>query len=192
MKKNTQNQEFHSLAGKMLVANPYCSFGDIFDRSIIYIVDHTKDGAVGLIVNKYVSKIGLKKLYRIQDTSLPDIEKEVLAGGPMEPERSFVIHSSDYSKNLAFAKTGDLAVSSNVEVIRDILRGNGPSKSAIILGYTGWGKSQMEKEIENNYWLISDADISMIFGDENNYKWKTALGKIGVDNGHFTSQIGHS
>jgi putative transcriptional regulator len=189
-KSNSIN--FESLAGKMLVANPYCSFGDIFDKSIIYIATHTEDGALGLIVNKSISKLGLKKLYRINDNSLSDMEKSILIGGPVEPERSFVLHTGEYSKNITFAKNGEIAVSSNLEVIRDILGGKGPVKSTIILGYTGWGLGQLEEEIENNYWLIVDADPSLIFSDDNNFKWVSALEKIGVESSYFTSQMGHS
>jgi putative transcriptional regulator len=193
MNKNKQSSNsFSSLAGKMLVANPYCSFGDVFDKSIIYIASHTQEGALGLIINKHVRKLSLKQLYKINDKNIVDIEKSIMIGGPVEPERSFVLHSAEYKKNITFSSESDLAVSSNYEVIKDILKGQGPAKSAIILGYTGWGTGQLENEIENNYWLIIDADQSLIFSEDNNFKWATALENIGIDSGHFSSQMGHS
>lgn len=187
----SKNYDFVSLAGKMLIANPYCSFGDIFDKSIIYIATHSSDGSLGLIVNKSISKLGLKKLYSIKDDKMPEVEKNIFIGGPIEPERGFVLHSSEYGRNIIFEKMKDIAVSSNMEVISDILKGKGPTKSSIILGYTGWGAGQLENEIKDNYWLILDSDPSIIFGEDNNYKWETALEKAGVDNRFFSSSIGN-
>ncbi len=181
-----------SLTGKILIANPYCSFGDIFDRCIIYIASHSSHGAIGLIVNKFATNFDIKKLYRISDKTISDSEKEIFIGGPVEPERSFILHSTDYTKNILFPATANLAVSSNLEIVKDILKSKGPKQSRFILGYTAWGDGEIEKEIENNYWLIVDADNQMIFDQENDIKWKNALDKIGVDNNFFASQIGHS
>ncbi|MDX1923934.1 MAG: YqgE/AlgH family protein [Rickettsiaceae bacterium] len=195
MIEKNRNISFESLTGKMLVANPYCSFGDIFDKSVIYVATHSEEGAIGLIVNKAISRLGIKKLYRIKDEEISrkqDIEKNILIGGPMDPERSFVIHSADYMKNLTFSQSNSIAVSSSVDVIKDILNGIGPMKSNIVLGYTGWGQNQLEEEIENNYWLIQDADQQIIFGDDDHLKWSIAIEKFGIGHGYFSSQMGHS
>lgn len=188
----TNKINFTSLTGKMLVANPYCSFGDVFDKCIIYVAAHSDQGSIGLIVNKGAAKLGVKKLYKISDNNIPEIDRTIFIGGPIEPDRSFVLHSSDYSKNLLFKAEGDVFVSSNLEVIRDLLKGKGPEKSVLILGYTGWGSGELEEEIENNYWLIADADRDIIFDEESDIKWQAALEKIGVENNHFSSQMGHS
>ncbi len=195
MNKNYKRDSLSSLTGKMLVANPYCSFGDIFDKSVIYIASHSQDGAVGMIVNKFISRLGIKKLYRISDEEIivdQDVEKNIFIGGPVEPERSFVLHSADYIKNAIFTENPDVAVSSNLSVIKDILKGSGPNQSSIILGYTGWGENQLEQEIENNYWLILDADQRIIFEEDNSYKWKSAIEKFGIDPCYLSSEMGHS
>ncbi|MDX1917135.1 MAG: YqgE/AlgH family protein [Rickettsiaceae bacterium] len=190
-----QNLNFNTLAGKMLVANPYKSFGDIYDKSVIYLASHTQEGAIGMIVNKMLSKLGIKKLYRISDEEMnigQDMEKNIFIGGPVEPDRSFVLHSSDYQKNLIFPHNSDVAISSNIHVIKDILKGVGPCKSSIILGYTGWGQNQLEQEIENNYWFIEEPDPKIIFGEENSCKWLSAIQKSGIDLSALSSELGHS
>ena len=181
-----------SLTGKLLIANPYCSFGDVFDKAVIYIVAHSENGAFGLIINKQVTKLSLKKLFRLNDANVPDKEEYLYVGGPMEPERSFVLHSNEYSKNLLFRASGEIGVSSNMEIVRDILKGDGPKNLNVFLGYTGWSTEQLEKEIENNYWLILEADRSLVFEEESNFKWHAALEKLGVEHCHFSSQMGHS
>ncbi len=186
-----KNIDSESLTGKLLIANPYCSFGDVFDKAVIYIVSHSKTGAFGLIINKQITKLSMKKLFRLSDVNIPDMEQNLFVGGPIEPERSFVLHSGEYIKNLLFKPSGEIAVSSNMEIVRDILKGSGPKNVNIFLGYTGWAIGQLEKEIENNYWLISEADNSLIFNEESNFKWHTALEKIGVENSYFASQMGH-
>ncbi len=181
-----------SLTGKILIANPYCSFGDIFDKCIIYVASHSPHGAIGLIVNKFATNFDLKKLYRISDKSIPDSRRKIFIGGPVEPERSFILHSTDYTKNLLFPATSNLAISSNLEIVKDILNSCGPKQSQFILGYTAWGIGEIEKEIENNYWLILESDNSIIFDQKNDIKWQSALNKAGVDSNYFASQIGHS
>lgn len=190
MNKNNKNQ-FQSLAGKILIANPYCSFGDIFDKSLIYVASHSETGSLGLILNKCINKVGLKKLYQIPDELFEEKFENIYIGGPAETERSFIIHSDDYTKNTLFEKRGKFAITSNIEIIRDILNGNGPQKSIITLGYTGWGPSELELEIENNYWFIKDADESLIFSKKAT-KWKDALKDAGIDNSYLSSSMGHS
>ncbi|NDB82734.1 MAG: YqgE/AlgH family protein [Alphaproteobacteria bacterium] len=186
---------FQSLTGKILIANPYRSFGDIYDKSIIYIASHQEDGAVGMIVNKCISKLGIKKLYRITDDEMnigQDIEKNIFIGGPVDPDRSFVIHSTEYNKNIIFSEGASIAVSSNIHVIKDILKGSGPHQSSIILGYTGWGGGQLEHEIQNNYWFIQDADDCIIFNEDNSCKWISAIEKFGIDISYLSSEMGYS
>ncbi|MDX2050131.1 MAG: YqgE/AlgH family protein [Rickettsiaceae bacterium] len=180
-----------SLAGKLLVANPYCYFNDFFDKSIVYVAIHTNEGAVGLIINKSISTLGIKKLYRISDNSYTEIEKKIFIGGPVEVERSFIMHTPEYSKNLIFSAGEHVSISSSVDVIIDILRGSGPLKSNIILGYTGWGAGQIEHEISENHWLILDSDEDIIFNDHGS-SWEHALKKVGIDHSHFTSQMAHT
>lgn len=182
----------NTLAGKILIANPYRSFGDIFDKSVIYVVAHTSQGALGLIVNKHINNFSLKKLYKINDKDLIDQNKDIFIGGPIEPERSFILHSSDYSKNYLFNPDDNLLVTSNTEIVKAILSGNGPQNHLVILGYTGWGAGQFENEIAENYWLIDDLHHDIIFSTDISDKWIMSLTRLGVNLSLFGSQNGHS
>lgn len=192
MTDKTDKTTFKSLAGKMLIANPYCSFGDIFDKCLIYVASNTETGSLGLIVNKYISKLGLKKLYQIDDQNKGEKFKNIYLGGPIDTERGFVLHNSEkYKTKLIFEEIGNLGVSSNIDIINDILNDKGPDNCLITLGYTGWGSGQLEKEIENNFWFIRDVDQDVLFSDDQK-KWSTALKNAGIENNTLTSQMGHS
>lgn len=194
------DDNFHSLSGKCLVATPHGGLNNMFDKSLIYIASHTKNGAVGLIVNHLINKIPLKTIMKMlkDDTSdVMDINFNIYLGGPIEPERGFILHSSnDYDeKNILFRFGDNLAISTNVQILKDIAAKVGPSKSLFVMGYTGWDAGQLEGEMMNNFWMIVDAHgdviLELVFADlQNEEKWRRALEIIGIKDTIFSSQVG--
>ncbi len=193
---NLQKNESNSLAGKFLIATPYSTLNEMFNKSLIYVISHSSQGAVGLIVNRLVNKMPLKILFKIiKDDVFPlDDEKlfPVYLGGPVESERGFVLHTNEYNKNLLFEPSGGLAVSSNIDILKDIVSGTGPVKSLFFMGYTGWEARQLEKEIENNFWIISESDDDIIFSENDNVKWYISLKKLGISSAFFSPYLGHA
>ena len=191
-----KNQDFTNLSEKILIASPYVLQGDVFHKSLIYILSHTKDGSIGLIVNHLVNRTPFKTLFKVmndKDNIIPnnDLILPVYLGGPLELDRGFFLHSADYDKNLLFKFQDNLAVSSNTGILKDIAAGAGPKKSLFIIGYTSWKAGQLETELENNLWIVSDYDQDLIFSEEIEQKWHIALKRIGVDDSYFASIIGH-
>lgn len=186
-------QDFSNLSGKILIASPYVLQGDVFNKSLIYLLSHTKDGSIGLIVNHLVNYTPFKALFKItNDTTISnDLTLPVYLGGPIELDRGFFLHSTDYDKNLLFKFHDNLALSSNTGILKDIAAGVGPQKSLFIIGYTSWGAGQLEFELENNLWIASDYDQDLIFSEIIEQKWQVALKRLGIDNSHFASTFGH-
>lgn len=174
----------NNLTGKFLIATPYSFLHDVFYRSVIYITAHdTKNGSLGLIINNLISKMSCKHLLKMlkSDTNhIPDTIIPVHLGGPVDPERGFILHTTDYTQSMLYKMNDNLAVSSCVEILSDISNNKGPEKSLFIMGYTSWEVGQIEKEIENNLWLVSEAHEELIFSDNNETKWKLALKKLGI------------
>ncbi len=187
------SKNFNSLAGKFLIANPYMNFNDVFHKSVIYLASHTEQGAIGLIVNHLVNTLPYKTVFKMlkSDTDVEDLTLPVYLGGPVEPDRGFVLHSSEYSKNLLFKFEDTLAVSSNLQILQDMAHGLGPINSLFIMGYTGWAPGQLENELENNHWIISSADLELLFSNNNDHKWDSALTRLGIDRSFYSSQLGH-
>lgn len=181
-----------TLSGKFLIASPHGFFNEFFNKSLIYLASHGKQGAIGLIVNNVVNRMSCKSLLKMlkDDKEVDDSMITVHIGGPVEPERGFILHSMDYERNLLFKLNDFLAVSSNADILKDIANGKGPVQSLFVIGYTGWEAGQLEKEIENNLWLVSEATPEIIFSEDNDVKWRLALQGLGINKGTFSSQYG--
>jgi putative transcriptional regulator len=181
-------------AGKFLIANPYSTLGDVFNKSLIYVASHTDQGAIGMIVNRLVNKLQFKavmKLLNDNGDNEGDILMPIYLGGPVEPERGFILHTAEYDKNLLLKFSDNLAVSSNIEILKDIANGIGPQNSLFVLGYTGWEAGQLEEEMNSNMWLVSECDKNLIFSQDNENKWDIALQNIGIHNSMLTPGVGH-
>jgi putative transcriptional regulator len=184
--------DFSNLTGKILIASPYSMAGDVFHKSMIYIIRHTEAGSLGLIVNHPINQSPANSLFKKIDPTMDfkDLNFEVHLGGPVETERGFFLHTNEYNKDLLFSPTNEgLAVSSNLQIIKDISNGDGPKKSLFVIGYTGWISGQLEFELENNLWLISEPDIDLIFDNSSTDKWHKALSMIGVSKSDFIPKI---
>lgn len=186
--------ESDKFAGKFLIANPYSSLGDVFNKSLIYVASHTDQGAIGIIVNRLVNKLHFKAVMKLLDDdgdNVGDIAMPIYLGGPVEPERGFILHTAEYDRNLLLKLSDNLAVSSNIEILKDISNGMGPQNSLFVLGYTGWESGQLEEEMNSNMWLVSECDKNLIFSHDNENKWDVALKSIGVHNAMITPDVGH-
>jgi putative transcriptional regulator len=185
----------NNLSGKFLIASPFVETDEIFNKSLIYVTDHNKNGAVGLIVNHniYVNKKLNKTLNKMffNDSSMVNAKLEIFLGGPLDPEKGFIIHSNDYNQDLLFKCNDEISISSSTNTLKNILKGVGPKRSLLVMGYSGWKANQLEKEIEKNLWIVADSDLDLIFNSNHDTKWEKALKKLGIDQSMFCCQIGH-
>lgn len=184
--------DINNLTGKCLVAMPDTD-GE-FAQSVIYICSHGKDGSMGFIVNHRLKEFSFSDLavelpFSIKDKDLPI---SLYHGGPLDKTKGFILHSDEYQISDSITTGGGIAVSSSLEVLRDIASGKGPKQRLIALGYAGWAPEQLEKEILNNQWLVIDADQNLILGEKDTSKWTKALSSLGIDGINFPKTYGHS
>jgi putative transcriptional regulator len=176
-------QDFSNLTGKILIASPFAMEGNVFHKSLIYVIKHTNEGSVGLIFNHPINNAPANSLFKKIDSKINtgDLNLDIHLGGPVEVERGFFLHTSEYNKNLLFNPAqSDLAVSSNAQILQDIADGTGPQNSIFIIGYTGWSAGQIEFELEHNLWLISEPNHDLIFLESPEDKWSKALATLGI------------
>ncbi len=170
------------LTGKLLIAMP--GMGDPrFVKSVIYICACSPEGAMGLIVNKHAPEISLARLLAQLKIPAPRSGHEIRVhvGGPVEHGRGFVLHSDDYAAGGATLHVdGKFAMTATVDILQAIAGGEGPRRSFLALGYSGWGPGQIEAEIGANGWLTCDASDDLIFSGDNDTKWVRALATLGV------------
>jgi putative transcriptional regulator len=189
------------LDGQMLIAMP--SMGDErFARSVIYVCAHSTEGAMGIIVNQPAGNISFPDLL-VQLDVIPAAELiqlpsgaggvKVLKGGPVDTQRGFVLHSSDFViENSTLPIDEGICLTATLDILKAIARGAGPRSAILALGYAGWAPGQLENEIQHNGWLHCPADSDLIFGPDTGGKYTMALRKIGIDLGMLSSEAGHA
>ena len=189
------------LDGQMLVAMP--AMGDErFARAVIYVCAHSSEGAMGIIVNQPAAHISfpdlLVQLDVIPAADLIQLPRraggvKVLKGGPVDTQRGFVLHSSDFFiENSTLPIDEGVCLTATLDILKAIARGDGPRSAILALGYAGWAPGQLENEIQHNGWLHCAADPELIFGQDTGGKYEKALKKIGIDLGMLSSEAGHA
>ena len=181
-------KEYPSLQGKFLISSPNIN-ESIFKKALIYIISDNENGTMGLIINKPALKINISSILGGNVKAIGK-QPKVFYGGPVELDRGFVLHTDDYKNSENLIKLdNNLALSSDISIIKDILLGNGPSKSIFAIGYTGWDSYQLQMEMKNNDWFEIDLDNEIIFADNYKSKWKKAISKIGIDSNLLNNAI---
>jgi putative transcriptional regulator len=189
------------LDGQFLVAMPGME-DPRFKRALIYMCAHSKDGAMGIVVNHPAPNLNfgdllvqLKIVPEGADILLPSNVEDmpVLNGGPVEQGRGFVLHSPEVViQNSTLPLADGLCLTATLDILKAIARGQGPKKAVLALGYAGWSAGQLESEIQANGWLSCPADPALIFDPDIDSKYARALKAIGVDPTLLSAQAGHA
>jgi putative transcriptional regulator len=191
-----------SFANQFLIAMPGM-VDDNFAGTVVYICDHTSNGAMGLVVNR-PTDVDLATLFDKIDLKLeiqPKASEPVYFGGPVQTDRGFVLHeqsevehTSHYSSSLRVP--GGLAMTTSKDILQEVAAGHGPQRFLMTLGYAGWSAGQLEDEIARNGWLNIPAPaeelVHIIFDTLDEYKYENVLGLLGVDLGFLSSEAGHA
>lgn len=188
------------LEGQFLVAMPGMP-DKRFARSVIYVCAHSKDGAMGIVVNDPATHISFADLLNqldVIDTEVAPLpqsvsEIQVFRGGPMETGRGFVLHSEDYFLEKSTLPIEDgICLTATLEILKAVAHGRGPEKLLMALGYSSWGPGQLEGELQSNGWLNCPAESSIIFEGDLDTKYDRAMAILGVDPAMLSSEIGRA
>lgn len=189
-----------NMTGQFLIAMPQVQ-NDSFERAVIYVCDHSPDGALGLMVNRTADVKISDVLERIQseDDSLQLTEpfdaragQTVMLGGPVQTERGFVLHSP-YQEYAATIKINDqLGLTSSRDILEDLAQGGGPKHMMLALGYAGWSAGQLEQELANNVWLTVPADVHVLFETLPAEKYQQAMRLLGINEAMLADHAGHA
>lgn len=182
-----------SLIGHVLVAMPGMD-DPRFARAVVLLCQHNEDGAMGLVVNR-LSDYRLSEILaqmQISDVHADFADRPVLAGGPVQTDRGFVLHegATDWDSTLRIADA--LAVSTSRDVLERIAAGTGPTRFLLMLGFSGWGPGQLESELADNAWLTVPADNELLFDVPLEMRWQAATSRLGVDPGQLAGYAGHA
>jgi len=191
-----------NLTNHFLIAMPGMEDA-FFAKSVVYLVDHNDQGAMGLMINKAVD-ISMEALFVKIDLAMPRSDlaaNPVLQGGPVHQDRGFVLHdpvfgpsepeqASPYQSTIRVP--GGLDMTTSRDVLESISTGGGPKRVLVSLGYAAWGEGQLESELKENAWLTVEADASVIFDAPMAERYDRALGLLGLQAWMISTQAGNA
>lgn len=173
-----QTPQHVSFAGQLLIASP--TIGDPrFDRTVVLMVEHTPNGALGIVINLPLEERPVAGLLEMLGEKNPTVSGKVriFAGGPVQPTIGFVVHSAEYHRPGTVDIDGRVAMTSSREILLDIGNDRGPQKSLVAFGYAGWAPGQLESELERRAWYTAPADPQLVFDEDRAKVWDLAFAR---------------
>lgn len=190
-----------SLRGQFLVAMPDMG-DDRFKDTVIYVVGHSDEGAMGLVVNQPLEDVSFADIIeQLGVTSGKDAirlpstvrDREVLRGGPMQRGRGFVLHSPDYfHADNTLEVTDEVCLTATLDILKAMAFGKEPAEATFALGYCGWAPGQLENELGLNGWLTVPYSHDLLFGSPLGARYDMALGQLGITRATLSGAAGHA
>jgi putative transcriptional regulator len=189
-----------TLRNQFLIAMPGMSDPQ-FAGSVIYLADHSEQGALGLVINRAMD-LDTRTLFERIELPLPDDEifqdfgaRPVLDGGPVSGNRGFVLHDDvanigRWSQSLKCSE--DIVLTSSKDVLEAVAAGTGPKRMLLSLGYAGWSAGQLEQELLANAWLTAPVSPHILFEVEPQHRLDSVMKHLGIDRAFLSSQAGHA
>lgn len=189
----------NSLEGQFLVAMPGME-DERFAGSVILLVGHGDEGAMGLVVNQPMTSLTFADILDELDLGDPDAvirlpdsirARVVMRGGPVEKGRGFVLHTADYHSGNTYKVTEGISLTATLDILRAIAFGPTPKETLFALGCCGWSAGQLESEIGANGWLTVPFDQSLLFDVPIEQRYEKALSRLHITRASLSSDAGH-
>lgn len=182
-----------SLAGHLLVATPQME-DPRFRRRAIFICQHDKNAAMGLIINQPSKKLTFNNIahqLKLEGATF-DADEPIYIGGPVDAQRGYILHTDDQRLPESISVTDNICLSMHVDMIIEIARGLGPVDAKVILGRAGWGAGQLEQEMRKSMWFHFPATAEMIFTTATDQIWDRSFTLMGINAGSLSPQSGNA
>jgi putative transcriptional regulator len=164
------------LTGQLLIATPALRDPN-FEQTVVYLVHHDGDGAMGIVVNRPVGEIPLATLLTQSGLDARGVTGTLMLhrGGPVAPTRIVVLHSDDDRAPGTERLSGGLALTWQADILRALAAGGGPRRALFAVGHAGWAAGQLEDEIRAGAWVVAPSDPGLLFDDRSDTKWERAF-----------------
>ena len=167
-----------SVAGQLLIATPALN-GPPFQRAVILVAQHDANGALGIVINQPLGERPIAGLLQAAGANANGVKGSVQLyfGGPVDPRLGFIVHSAEYHGENTLDIDGRVALSSGVQILRDIGLGKGPRQSLVAFGYAGWAPMQLDNELRQGAWDVVPEDPALVFDDDRAKVWSDAMAR---------------
>jgi putative transcriptional regulator len=189
----SSSPSFQSLRDHFLIAMPGLKDPN-FSRSLTYVCEHSEEGAMGIIINR-PSDLVMGNI--LDQLSFPTeneaiYQSPVFQGGPVQPERGFVIHNDNSIWDSTLTVVPGISVTTSKDILEAISLDRGPEKTFMALGYAGWTEGQLEQELADNAWLSGPGDAAILFDAPVEQRLESAALHLGIDLNLISIEAGHA
>ena len=182
-----------TLRNQILISMPHMQ-DPFFSSAVVFICEHSKDGAMGLIINKKFKEPNLNDLFEqlyIGNDAIKSLVPDIHFGGPIMLERGIVLHGAGFTTEGTIAISDEFSMTSQKTILQD-LKAHEKIPYKLMLGHAGWAAKQLEREIENGDWLMQSTTPDFVFNLSTDQMWHQAAGSLGMDLGPFEAMGGQA
>lgn len=151
-----------------------------FAKAVILLCEHGEDGAFGLVLNRR-TEARASAVVQLQPPPASDSGLPVWIGGPVEPERGWILLGSKPTDVEAVRVSDDVYLSTSQDLLRRLLEDPAPPQTRLLTGYAGWSPGQLDAELSASAWLTAAADPDIIFDTQPDEMWEAVIRRLGAD-----------
>ena len=172
---------------QLLVAMPTLKDG-YFDKSVVLLCDYDENGAMGFVINSPSQTSVAELLGEMGLKTDPPQESKIMIGGPVQAEMCWVLHTPEFCGQSTNLLGDTVALSAAQEVLTSITEGLVPLPYLLGVGYAGWGPGQLENEIEQGAWWLTDLDPFEIIRLPSDQRWENLITRLGLNTSYACYQ----
>ena len=178
---------FSSLAPSLLLSMPQLNDPN-FKQTVVLLCEHGAEGAFGLVLNRQTDTPA-STVVRLDPPASSDSGLEVWVGGPVEPERGWILMGEKPHDADAVQVCDGVFLSTSPSLVRRLLESSAPPRTRVLTGHAGWGAGQLDAELAASAWLNADIDLDIVFDTQSSMMWERAIRRLGADPSRL--QMGH-
>ncbi|MEW6443355.1 MAG: YqgE/AlgH family protein [bacterium] len=150
-----------------------------FYHAVVLLIEHTNEGAMGLTINHPLER-SIKSLYdQMGRPWFGDDKAFLMRGGPVQPEQAWILHGPGCPTGATYRVTDGIYLNTSLDALDALSKGRLPFR--FMVGYAGWGPGQLDREIQEGAWILSETDSALVFETPAESVWDLSLRNMGID-----------
>ena len=174
-----ESTDRRGVAPALLVSMPQLADPN-FHQSVILLCEHDPHGAFGLVLNRR-TQTPASSVVRLTPPVETDNGLELWIGGPVEPERGWILTGAEPDDDEGIRVSEGVYLSTSQDFLRRVLEQPSPTRTRLLTGYAGWSAGQLDAELSASAWLTADADADFIFTTQADVMWEATIRRLGAD-----------